>query len=191
MSSLPGVVSITVSHTGHEEFVQPSSSAPRARAVGVAPEQATHLQLRQEAPANSPAGVRVPVPSASIFHSRATYAKVSPPAPRQIAPSLCKAIQTTGPSAERILEPPAGELEFPPPNARSAEFWYPDGNIIVSAEGTHFKLLFSRLERHCGYFERIAIDRAWAVVGGQRVVEVRDLKLQDFETFLRYLEIPM
>ncbi|TFK85401.1 hypothetical protein K466DRAFT_664517 [Polyporus arcularius HHB13444] len=95
------------------------------------------------------------------------------------------------PSAECAPAPAVAEPIFPPLNARSTEFWYRDGNIIVNAEGTYFQLLLSRLERHCGYFERVSIDRAWTVVNGQKVVEVRDLKLQDFETFLKYLEIPM
>ncbi|RDX40207.1 hypothetical protein OH76DRAFT_1413123 [Lentinus brumalis] len=169
------------------ESVQPSLLAPRVRAVGPAPQQAINLRVRNEAPANSAAGVRVPVPSASTSQSSTTYMRV--PAP--VAPSRCKVVHVTGPSAERHVEPLAVHTVFPPRNARSAEFWYPDGNIIISTGGTYFKLLLSRLSRHCGYFERIANDRARTMVGGQRVVEVRDLELQDFYTFLRYLEIPM
>ncbi len=170
------------------ESVRPSLLAPRVRAVGPAPQQATNLRVRNEAPANSAAGVRVPVPSASTSQSSTTYARV--PAP--IAPSRCKVVHATGSSAERHVEPLAVHTVFPPRNARSVEFWYPDGNIIISTGGTYFKLLLSRLSRHCGYFERIANDRARTMpVGGQRVVEVRDLELQDFNTFLRYLEIPM
>ncbi len=87
--------------------------------------------------------------------------------------------------------PPAAYPEFPPSHKRSVEFWYRDGNIIVNAEGTYFQLFLSRLERHCGYFEHASIDRAWTVVNGQKVVEVHDLKVRDFETFLKYLEVPM
>ncbi|RDX52156.1 hypothetical protein OH76DRAFT_194935 [Lentinus brumalis] len=76
---------------------------------------------------------------------------------------------------------------FPPLDARSAEFWYPDGNIVVSVEGTYFRLLQSRLERHCGYFT----NPLWSTINGQKVVEVQDIKLHDFEMFLRYLEVPM
>ncbi|RPD60478.1 hypothetical protein L226DRAFT_612053 [Lentinus tigrinus ALCF2SS1-7] len=80
---------------------------------------------------------------------------------------------------------------FPPLSARSREFWYRDGNIVVKVEGMYFNLLQSRLERHCGLFERVFAERSWTTVSGRKVVEVNDLKLQDFETFLNYLEIPM
>ncbi|TFK87257.1 hypothetical protein K466DRAFT_117484 [Polyporus arcularius HHB13444] len=113
-----------------------------------------------------------------------TEAEARPPAvlPEHIPPLS---------SAQAPPAPPAAAPAFPPSHERSVEFWYRDGNIIVNAEGTYFQLLLSRLERHCGYFERVSIDRAWTVVNGKKVVEVRDLKLRDFETFLEYLEIPM
>ncbi|RDX42301.1 hypothetical protein OH76DRAFT_1411314 [Lentinus brumalis] len=80
---------------------------------------------------------------------------------------------------------------FPPLSVRCAEFWYPDGNIVVNTQGTYFKLLLSRLECHCGYFEPISVECAWTMVNGQKIVKVRDLNLQDFQTFLRFMEITM
>ncbi|KAI0692583.1 hypothetical protein C8T65DRAFT_745087 [Cerioporus squamosus] len=80
--------------------------------------------------------------------------------------------------------PAPAEPLFPPEDARSEELWYPDGNVIVKVEGTYFKLFQSRLQRHCEYFKRIFED------GVAAVVDVQDVTLQDFETLLRYLEIP-
>ena len=90
-------------------------------------------------------------------------------------------------SADQAL----GSSEFPPLNTRSVDFWYPDGNIVVHVASKYFRLLKSRLERHCEFFQRAFKDEMWTIVSGHKVVEVRDIRLQDFETLLKYLELPM
>ena len=111
------------------------------------------------------------------------------PAPSQDAPVPAPVQPRSSP--EQARGPRAAQAVFPPLNSRSAEFWYPDGNIIVKVEGTYFNLLRSRLERHCGFFARVFANRGWTNVRGKKVVELRDVKLQDFALFLEYLEIPM
>lgn len=125
----------------------------------------TDPRLQDEAPAR-PNPVRAHVHSNSTRTWRATYAK---------APAFARRPK------------PRVEPIFPPLDARSTEFWYPDGNIVANVEGTYFRLLQSRLERHCGYFT----NPLWSTINGQKVVEVQDIKLHDFEMFLRYLEVPM
>ncbi|KAI0692581.1 hypothetical protein C8T65DRAFT_72915 [Cerioporus squamosus] len=127
------------------------------------------------------------VGSASIGHGASAHSRAGQTGPEAHPPSVQPEHSQPRSSTQQDPAPPSAVPVFPPLSARSAEFWYPDGNSIVVVDGTYFRLLQSRLERHCGYFT----DRPWSIVNGQKVVEVQDLKLRDFETFLRYMEIPI
>ena len=123
------------------------------------------------------------------FKSQPVNIELSQSQPAQRAPVATLIAQ--GSSFIQVQAPPAAQVVFPPINSRSAEFWYPDGNIIVQVEGAYFNLLQSRLQRHCEYFKHVFENRDWTNTHGQKVVELRQLKLQDFVLFLKYLEIPM
>ncbi|KAI0752326.1 hypothetical protein C8Q80DRAFT_1266879 [Daedaleopsis nitida] len=78
---------------------------------------------------------------------------------------------------------------------RSADFWYPDGNIIIKVECTYFKLLGSRLERHCEYFARAFSSRSAyspsrPQAEGCPIHTLTGISLRDFAALLRYLELP-
>lgn len=81
--------------------------------------------------------------------------------------------------------------------SRSSDFYYPDGNVIVRVQDTYFRLLRSRLTRHCKYFEVLFKDdaspslQARESVDGCPVYTIRELALSGFLTFLTYLELPM
>ncbi|RDX52147.1 hypothetical protein OH76DRAFT_1480779 [Lentinus brumalis] len=160
-----------------------------------------HPKPKRPAPAQSSAidtevVKETPVIAAELASSQQVRTASAPMPPAPIESRKIKtesvSLDRPAPVEQRLSAKPAlAQPIFPAPDVRSVEFWYVDGNIVVNVEGTYFKLLLSRLERHCGYFERVSNNRAWTVVSGQKVVEVRDLKLQDFETFLKYLEIPM
>ena len=101
---------------------------------------------------------------------------------------------------------------------RDPRFWYPDGNVVIEVEGTHFKLLRSRLMQQSYFFRDLfssdtsrqpqpssvlsytpsaesvraacpeEIDKE---IDGCVVYEITIISLQDFKTFLEYHEYPM
>lgn len=94
-----------------------------------------------------------------------------------------------------------------PLHYRSREFWYPDGNVVLSLRGMYYKLYRSRLERFCRYFRELfstlptqfyvndpehAMGDPGADNGTLPLYNVSlDITLSEFDTFLKYLECPM
>ncbi len=84
------------------------------------------------------------------------------------------------------------------PPVPSASFWYPDGNVVIRAEATCYKVHSSRLTRYCVYFKKLFADGTddyedrCAKVEGCPVYHVpADLDSDDFEHLLVVLETPL
>ena len=94
---------------------------------------------------------------------------------------------------------------LPSGGQRSVGFWYMDGNTVIKADSTYFKLHRSLLEMHCGYFKRIFAERvhvdydrgcqqgqtAEVIVDGYPVHELKDVRARDFDLLLRMVEDPL
>ena len=92
-------------------------------------------------------------------------------------------------------------------------FWYPDGNVVIKAGNTYFKLLRSRLAQQCRYFQELfsppaqnqiqpssSMDASHLRRGdlapleeldGCAVYEIPGIDVSDFTTFLKFLEYPL
>lgn len=81
---------------------------------------------------------------------------------------------------------------------KSADFWYADGNVVIKAESTYYKLYRVRLERYCIYFEKLFAednddykDRCAKVEGCPVYHLPAELVSGDFESLLGALETPL
>ncbi|EJF57032.1 hypothetical protein DICSQDRAFT_129713 [Dichomitus squalens LYAD-421 SS1] len=100
-----------------------------------------------------------------------------------------KRIKTDDNSPTEALAP----LQEIPQRNRSAEFWYPDGNVVIVIADTAFKLYQARLSRFSAVFARRfdtedvqALER----MDGCTVYPLTGLSVDDFEQFLAVLEDP-
>ncbi len=81
---------------------------------------------------------------------------------------------------------------------KSADFWYADGNIMIKAESTYYKLYRVRLARYCVYFKKLFADDAdndkdrCTTVESCPVYHIpAALASGDFENLLAVLETPL
>ncbi|RPD60480.1 hypothetical protein L226DRAFT_386814 [Lentinus tigrinus ALCF2SS1-7] len=169
-------VAISASVPHQSVPVSPSIAAVKSISIPSASSASVPQSKSQAAPDLSP------LAKSALHELHAVKADLDQPVPAPVIPVLASGQEA--PAQER-------STRFPPLSSRSTEFWCWDGNVIVKVEDTYFRLFMSRLERHCGLFKRVFAERSWVIVTGQKVVGVPNLKVQDFETFLKYLEIPM
>ncbi|KAI0692577.1 hypothetical protein C8T65DRAFT_699468 [Cerioporus squamosus] len=78
-------------------------------------------------------------------------------------------------------------------NKRCAEFWYPDGNVVILVQDTAFKLYKARLSKYSIVFAgRFGEDSGEGrpTMEGCPVYEMEGLNVDDFRQFLEALETP-
>ncbi|KAL1947010.1 hypothetical protein VTO73DRAFT_13971 [Trametes versicolor] len=100
-------------------------------------------------------------------------------------------------SIQKARTPPApGPCTLPP--MKSANFWYPDGNIVIKADTAYYKLHSMRLARYCVYFKKLFADHTddyedrCAKVEGFPVYHIpTNLDSDEFEKLLAVLETPL
>lgn len=81
---------------------------------------------------------------------------------------------------------------------KSANFWYADGNVVIKAESTYYKLYRVRLAQYCVYFKKLfshnsdnCNDRYTTVEGCAVYHLPAELVSDDFESLLAALETPL
>ncbi|KAL1937364.1 hypothetical protein VTO73DRAFT_13825 [Trametes versicolor] len=81
---------------------------------------------------------------------------------------------------------------------KSTNFWYADGNVVIKAESTYYKLYRLRLAQYCVYFQKLFADETegyndrYATVENCPVYHLpAELVSGDFESLLAALETPL
>ena len=87
--------------------------------------------------------------------------------------------------AMEVLEPRRHEI-----------LYFPDGNVIINVDGTHFRLFRSRLERQCKHLQSLFKHNGQSPdvqesLEGYPVYTLSNLALSDFEMLLKFLEFPL
>lgn len=81
---------------------------------------------------------------------------------------------------------------------RDAEFWYPDGNVVIKAGTFVFKLHRSRLSKYCAYFRKVFAVEEEATLTKGSVFDgcpfhrlPTSISAEAFKQFLMALETPL
>ncbi|KAJ8453545.1 hypothetical protein ONZ51_g13536 [Trametes cubensis] len=96
----------------------------------------------------------------------------------------------------QIISGTPARVEASPAYAQSADFWYPDGNIVIIVENTGFKLLLSRIKQYCKLFQNeipAEGDGTSDACSLPQIVSytLTGVKVADFTEFLRAMETPL